>query len=159
MKKDFYIEEILKTFLEKQDIKIHDDVINIELKRNYSIDTANIKVEDKERTESLKKILTDNIRKDVIYSELVSFFKVAVDQKELQVYLKTYYGEKIDQKTAEMGYATLLRNKIADESLKTFKIKETKLSLDDFMKLRTLEQQGHNHEHNHDHDHDHDHKK
>ena len=53
-----------------------------------------------------------------------------------------------------MGYATLLRNKIADESLKTFKIKETKLSLDDFMKLRTLEQQGHNHEHDHDHDHD-----
>ena len=84
----------------------------------------------------------------------MSFFKVAVDQKELQVYLKTYYGEKIDQKTAEMGYATLLRNKIADESLKTFKIKKTKLSLDDFMKLRTLEQQGHNHEHDHDHDHD-----
>jgi len=157
MKKDFYIEEILKTFLEKQDIKIHDDVINIELKRNYSIDTANIKKEDKERTESLKKILTDNIRKDVIYSELVSFFKVAVDQKELQEYLKTYYGEKIDQKTAEMGYATLLRNKIADESLKTFKIKETKLNLDDFMKLRTLEQQGHNHDHDHDHNHDHDH--
>jgi hypothetical protein len=79
----------------------------------------------------------------------VSFFKVAVDQKELQEYLKTYYGEKIDQKTAEMGYATLLRNKIADESLKAFKIKETKLSLDDFMKLRTLEQQGHKHDHDH----------
>ena len=55
MKKDFYIEEILKTFLEKQDIKIHDEVINIELKRNYSIDTSSIKEEDKERTESLKK--------------------------------------------------------------------------------------------------------
>ena len=156
MKKDFYIEEILKAFLDKENIHIHEEVINIELKRNYSIDTKDIKEEDKERTDSLKKMLLDNIKKDVIYSELVSFFKVSVDQKELQEYLKTYYGEKIDQKTAEMGYATLLRNKIADESMKTFKIKETKLSLSDFMKLRTLEQ-GHNHEHDHEHDHDHDH--
>ena len=156
MKKDFYIEEILKAFLDKENIHIHEEVINIELKRNYSIDTKDIKEEDKERTDSLKKMLLDNIKKDVIYSELVSFFKVSVDQKELQEYLKTYYGEKIDQKTAEMGYATLLRNKIADESMKTFKIKETKLSLSDFMKLRTLEQ-GHNHDHEHDHDHDHDH--
>ena len=155
MKKDFYIEEILKVFLDKENIHIHEEVINIELKRNYSIDTKDIKEEDKERTDSLKKMLLDNIKKDVIYSELVSFFKVSVDQKELQEYLKTYYGEKIDQKTAEMGYATLLRNKIADESMKTFKIKETKLSLSDFMKLRTLEQ-GHNHNHEHDHDHDHD---
>jgi len=152
MKKDFYIEEILKTFLDKKNIHIHEEVINIELKRNYSIDTKDTKKEDKERTDSLKKMLSENIKKDVIYSELVSFFKVSVDQKELQEYLKTYYGEKIDQKTAEMGYATLLRNKIADESMKTFKIKETKLSLSDFMKLRTLEQ-GHNHDHNHDHDH------
>ena len=158
MKKDFYIEEILKAFLDKENIHIHEEVINIELKRNYSIDTKDIKEEDKERTDSLKKMLLDNIKKDVIYSELVSFFKVSVDQKELQEYLKTYYGEKIDQKTAEMGYATLLRNKIADESMKTFKIKETKLSLSDFMKLRTLEQ-GHNHEHDHDHDHDHGHDK
>ena len=157
MKKDFYIEEILKVFLDKENIHIHEEVINIELKRNYSIDTKDIKEEDKERTDSLKKMLLDNIKKDVIYSELVSFFKVSVDQKELQEYLKTYYGEKIDQKTAEMGYATLLRNKIADESMKTFKIKETKLSLSDFMKLRTLEQ-GHNHDHDHDHDdHDDDH--
>ena len=155
MKKDFYIEEILKVFLDKENIHIHEEVINIELKRNYSIDTKDIKDKDKERTDSLKKMLLDNIKKDVIYSELVSFFKVSVDQKELQEYLKTYYGEKIDQKTAEMGYATLLRNKIADESMKTFKIKETKLSLSDFMKLRTLEQ-GHNHNHEHDHDHDHD---
>ena len=153
MKKDFYIEEILKVFLDKENIHIHEEVINIELKRNYSIDTKDIKEEDKERTDSLKKMLLDNIKKDVIYSELVSFFKVSVDQKELQEYLKTYYGEKIDQKTAEMGYATLLRNKIADESMKTFKIKETKLSLSDFMKLRTLEQ-GHNHDHDHDHGHD-----
>ena len=158
MKKDFYIEEILKAFLDKENIHIHEEVINIELKRNYSIDTKDIKEEDKERTDSLKKMLLDNIKKDVIYSELVSFFKVSVDQKELQEYLKTYYGEKIDQKTAEMGYATLLRNKIADESMKTFKIKETKLSLSDFMKLRTLEQ-GHNHDHEHDHDHDHGHDK
>lgn len=157
MKKDFYIEEILKAFLDKENIHIHEEVINIELKRNYSIDTKDIKEEDKERTDSLKKMLLDNIKKDVIYSELVSFFKVSVDQKELQEYLKTYYGEKIDQKTAEMGYATLLRNKIADESMKTFKIKETKLSLSDFMKLRTLEQ-GHNHDHDHDHDHGHDKK-
>ena len=156
MKKDFYIEEILKAFLDKENIHIHEEVINIELKRNYSIDTKDIKEEDKERTDSLKKMLLDNIKKDVIYSELVSFFKVSVDQKELQEYLKTYYGEKIDQKTAEMGYATLLRNKIADESMKTFKIKETKLSLSDFMKLRTLEQ-GHNHDHDHEHDHEHDH--
>ena len=156
MKKDFYIEEILKVFLDKENIHIHEEVINIELKRNYSIDTKDIKDKDKERTDSLKKMLLDNIKKDVIYSELVSFFKVSVDQKELQEYLKTYYGEKIDQKTAEMGYATLLRNKIADESMKTFKIKETKLSLSDFMKLRTLEQ-GHNHNHEHEHDHDHDH--
>jgi trigger factor len=157
MKKDFYIEEILKVFLDKENIHIHEEVINIELKRNYSIDTKDIKDKDKERTDSLKKMLLDNIKKDVIYSELVSFFKVSVDQKELQEYLKTYYGEKIDQKTAEMGYATLLRNKIADESMKTFKIKETKLSLSDFMKLRTLEQ-GHNHDHDHD-DHDHGHDK
>ena len=157
MKKDFYIEEILKVFLDKENIHIHEEVINIELKRNYSIETKDIKEEDKERTDSLKKMLLDNIKKDVIYSELVSFFKVSVDQKELQEYLKTYYGEKIDQKTAEMGYATLLRNKIADESMKTFKIKETKLSLSDFMKLRTLEQ-GHNHDHDHD-DHDHGHDK
>jgi FKBP-type peptidyl-prolyl cis-trans isomerase (trigger factor) len=157
MKKDFYIEEILKAFLDKENIHIHEEVINIELKRNYSIDTKDIKDKDKERTDSLKKMLLDNIKKDVIYSELVSFFKVSVDQKELQEYLKTYYGEKIDQKTAEMGYATLLRNKIADESMKTFKIKETKLSLSDFMKLRTLEQ-GHNHDHDHD-DHDHGHDK
>ena len=41
----------LESFIEKQDIKIHDEVINIELKRNYSIDTSSIKREDKERTE------------------------------------------------------------------------------------------------------------
>ncbi|MDC0861115.1 trigger factor [Alphaproteobacteria bacterium] len=152
MKKDFYIEEILKTFLEKCDIKIHEEVINLELKRNYSIDIKDIKEDQKESTESIKKILVDNIKKDVVYSELVSFFKVAVDQKELQQYLKTYYGEKIDQKTAEMGYATLLRNKIADESMKTFKIKEIELSLTKFMELKTLE---HNHDHGHDHGHDH----
>jgi len=152
MKKDFYIEEILKTFLEKRDIEIHDDVIDLELKRNYSIDIKDIKEDQKESTESIKKMLVDNIKKDVIYSELVSFFKVVVDQKELQQYLKTYYGEKIDQKTAEMGYATLMRNKIADESMKTFKIKETELSLSEFMKLKTPEQ---NHNHKHDHGHDH----
>ena len=52
-----------------------------------------------------------------------------------------YYGEKIDQRTAETAYGTLLRNKIADQSMKTFKIKETKLSLDEMMKKGS-----HNHE-------------
>jgi len=42
-------------------------------------------------------------------------------------YLKNYYGEKIGPKTAEMVYDTLLRNKIADESMKTFAIKEIEL--------------------------------
>jgi len=42
----------------------------------------------------------------------------------------------------------LLRNKIAIESMKAFKVKETKLSLDNFMKLNSLNQQ-HNHEHDH----------
>ena len=46
----------------------------------------------------------------------------------------------------------LMRNKIADESMKTFKIKETELSLSEFMKLKTPEQ---NHNHKHDHGHDH----
>jgi len=44
-----------------------------------------------------------------------------------QHYLKNYYGEKIGPKTAEMVYDTLLRNKIADESMKTFAIKEIEL--------------------------------
>ena len=84
-------------------------------------------------------MLLDNIKKDVIYSELVSFFKVSVDQKELQEYLKTYYGEKIDQKTAEMGYATLLRNKIADETFLILKKRHD----DDLYEIKNTEQ-GHN---------------
>jgi hypothetical protein len=68
--------------------------------------------------------------------------KVQVDQTELQEYVKKYYGEKIDQRTAETAYGTLLRNKIADESMKTFKIKETKLSLEELMKKGT-------HDHSH----------
>ena len=64
-----------------------------------------------------------------------------VEQKELQEHVKKYYGEKIDQRTAEAAYGTLLRNKIADKSMKTFKIKETKLSLEDMMNKGS-----HNHE-------------
>ena len=80
----------------------------------------------------------DNLKKDVLYSELVAFFKVSVEQKELQEYIKSHFRDKIDQRTAEMAYATLLRNKIAIESMKAFKVKETKLSLDNFMKLNSF---------------------
>ena len=62
-------------------------------------------------------------------------------QKELQEHIQKYYGEKVDQRAAETAYGTLLRNKIADHSMKTFKIKETKLNLDEMMKKGS-----HNHE-------------
>ncbi|MAV82606.1 MAG: hypothetical protein CMI90_03980 [Pelagibacteraceae bacterium] len=148
MKKDYYIEELLKSLSEKKDINIHDDVINLELKRNYSINISDLKKEHQEKVDNLKKMLLDNLKKDVLYSELVAFFKVSVEQKELQEYIKSHFRDKIDQRTAEMAYATLLRNKIAIESMKAFKVKETKLSLDNFMKLNSLNQQ-HNHEHDH----------
>ena len=100
-----------------------------------------MKEEHKERIDSLKKLTSENIQKDVLFSELVKFLNVKVEQKELQEYIQKYYGEKIDQRTAETAYGTLLRNKIADESMKTFKIKETKLSLEQLMKKGS-----HNHE-------------
>ena len=115
--------------------------VNLELKRKYQIDLSSMKDEHKERIESLKKLTSENIQKDVLFSELVKFLNVKVEQKELQEYIQKYYGEKIDQRTAETAYGTLLRNKIADESMKTFKIKETKLSLEELMKKGS-----HNHE-------------
>ena len=91
--------------------------------------------------DNLKKLTSDNIQKDFIFSELVKYLDVKVDQKELQEHVQKYYGDKIDQRTAETAYGTLLRNKIADHSMKTFKIKETKLSLEEMMKKGS-----HNHE-------------
>ena len=116
-------------------------MVDLELKRKYQIDLATMKDEHKERIDSLKKLTSENIQKDFIFSELVKFLDAKVDQKELQEHIQKYYGEKIDQRTAETAYGTLLRNKIADQSMKTFKIKETKLSLDEMMKKGS-----HNHE-------------
>ncbi|MDA8695299.1 hypothetical protein N9M32_04045, partial [Alphaproteobacteria bacterium] len=73
--------------------------------------------------------------------ELVKYLDVKVEQNELQEHIQKYYGEKVDQRAAETAYGTLLRNKIADNSMKTFKIKETKLSLEEMMKKGS-----HNHE-------------
>jgi len=142
LQKEFFIEDLLKVLSDQVKINIHNEVVDLELKRKYQIDITSIKEEHKERVENLKKLTSDNIQKDVIFSELIKYLKVQVDQTELQEYVKKYYGEKIDQRTAETAYGTLLRNKIADESMKTFKIKETKLSLEELMKKGT-------HDHNH----------
>ena len=72
---------------------------------------------------------------------MIKYLDVKVEQKELQEHIQKYYGEKVDQRAAETAYGTLLRNKIADRSMKTFKIKETKLSLEEMMKKGS-----HNHE-------------
>ena len=141
LQKEFFIEDLLKVLSEKRKIDINDEVVNLELKRKYQIDLSSMKDEHKERIDSLKKLTSENIQKDVLFSELVKFLNVKVEQKELQEYIQKYYGEKIDQRTAETAYGTLLRNKIADESMKTFKIKETKLSLEELMKKGS-----HNHE-------------
>jgi hypothetical protein len=143
LQKEFFIEDLLKVLSDQVKINIHNEVVDLELKRKYQIDITSIKEEHKERVENLKKLTSDNIQKDVIFSELIKYLKVQVDQTELQEYVKKYYGEKIDQRTAETAYGTLLRNKIADESMKTFKIKETKLSLEELMKKGT---HGHSHE-------------
>ncbi len=132
--KEFFIEDLLKVLSQKKKIDINEEVVNLELKRKYQIDLSKMKDEHKERIDSLKKLTSENIQKDVLFSELVKFLNVKVEQKELQEYIQKYYGEKIDQRTAEAAYGTLLRNKIADESMKTFKIKETKLSLKELMK-------------------------
>ena len=142
LQKEFFIEDLLKVLSDQVKINIHNEVVDLELKRKYQIDITSIKEEHKERVENLKKLTSDNIQKDVIFSELIKYLKVQVDQNELQEYVKKYYGEKIDQRTAETAYGTLLRNKIADESMKTFKIKETKLSLEELMKKGT-------HDHSH----------
>jgi trigger factor len=142
LQKEFFIEDLLKVLSDQVKINIHNEVVDLELKRKYQIDITSIKEEHKERVQNLKKLTSDNIQKDVIFSELIKYLKVQVDQTELQEYVKKYYGEKIDQRTAETAYGTLLRNKIADESMKTFKIKETKLSLEELMKKGT-------HDHSH----------
>ena len=108
LQKEFFIEDLLKVLSQKKKIDISEEVVNLELKRKYQIDLSKMKDEHKERIDNLKKLTSENIQK--------------------------YYGEKIDQRTAETAYGTLLRNKIADESMKTFKIKETKLSLEKLMK-------------------------
>ena len=134
LQKEFFIEDLLKVLSNKKKIEVNSEVVDLELKRKYQIDLATMKDEHKERIDSLKKLTSDNIQKDFIFSELVKFLDAKVDQKELQEHIQKYYGEKIDQRTAETAYGTLLRNKIADQSMKTFKIKETKLSLDEMMK-------------------------
>ena len=141
LQKEFFIEDLLKVLSEKKKINIHSEVVDLELKRKYQIDLSTLKDEHKERIDNLKKLTSENIQKDFIFSELVKFLDAKVDQKELQEHIQKYYGEKIDQRTAETAYGTLLRNKIADQSMKTFKIKETKLSLDEMMKKGS-----HNHE-------------
>ena len=141
LQKEFFIEDLLKVLSKKKKIDIHQEVVDLELKRKYQVDTSTLKDEHKERVDNLKKLTSDNIQKDFIFSELVKYLDVKVDQKELQEHVKKYYGDKIDQRTAETAYGTLLRNKIADHSMKTFKIKETKLSLEEMMKKGS-----HNHE-------------
>ena len=141
LQKEFFIESLLKVLSEKKKIKIHDEVVNLELKRKYQVDITTLKDEHKERVDNLKKMTSDNIQKDLIFSELIKYLDVKVEQKELQEHIQKYYGEKVDQRAAETAYGTLLRNKIADRSMKTFKIKETKLSLEEMMKKGS-----HNHE-------------
>ena len=141
LQKEFFIESLLKVLTEKKKIDIHDDVVNLELKRKYQVDITTLKDEHKERVDNLKKMTSDNIQKDLIFSELIKYLDVKVEQKELQEHIQKYYGEKVDQRAAETAYGTLLRNKIADRSMKTFKIKETKLSLEEMMKKGS-----HNHE-------------
>ena len=147
LQKEFFIEELLKVLSQKKKIDINEEVVNLELKRKYQIDLSKMKDEHKERIDSLKKLTSENIQKDVLFSELVKFLNVKVEQKELQEYIQKYYGEKIDQRTAEAAYGTLLRNKIADESMKTFKIKETKLSLEELMKKGSQNHESSTHSH------------
>ena len=145
--KEFFIEDLLKVLSNKKKIEVNSEVVDLELKRKYQIDLATMKDEHKERIDSLKKLTSDNIQKDFIFSELVKFLDAKVDQKELQEHIQKYYGEKIDQRTAETAYGTLLRNKIADQSMKTFKIKETKLSLDEMMKKGSHNNESGTHSH------------
>ena len=134
LQKEFFIDNLLKVLANKKKINIHQEVVALELRRKYQIDISSLKEEHKERADNLKKLTNENIQKDFFFSELIKYLDVKVEQKELQEHVKKYYGEKIDQRTAEAAYGTLLRNKIADKSMKTFKIKETKLSLEEMMK-------------------------
>ena len=147
IQKEFFIEDLLKVLSNKKKIEVNSEVVDLELKRKYQIDLATMKDEHKERIDSLKKLTSENIQKDFIFSELVKFLDAKVDQKELQEHIQKYYGEKIDQRTAETAYGTLLRNKIADQSMKTFKIKETKLSLDEMMKKGSHNNESSTHSH------------
>ena len=147
LQKEFFIEDLLKVLSNKKKIEVNSEVVDLELKRKYQIDLATMKDEHKERIDSLKKLTSENIQKDFIFSELVKFLDAKVDQKELQEHIQKYYGEKIDQRTAETAYGTLLRNKIADQSMKTFKIKETKLSLDEMMKKGSHNNESSTHSH------------
>lgn len=147
LQKEFFIESLLKVLTEKKKIDIHDEVVNLELKRKYQVDITTLKDEHKERVDNLKKMTSDNIQKDLIFSELIKYLDVKVEQKELQEHIQKYYGEKVDQRAAETAYGTLLRNKIADRSMKTFKIKETKLSLEELMKKGSQNHESSTHSH------------
>ena len=147
LQKEFFIESLLKVLSEKKKIDIHDEVVNLELKRKYQVDITTLKDEHKERVDNLKKMTSDNIQKDLIFSELIKYLDVKVEQKELQEHIQKYYGEKVDQRAAETAYGTLLRNKIADRSMKTFKIKETKLSLEELMKKGSQNNESSTHSH------------
>ena len=147
LQKEFFIESLLKVLTEKKKIDIHDEVVNLELKRKYQVDITTLKDEHKERVDNLKKMTSDNIQKDLIFSELIKYLDVKVEQKELQEHIQKYYGEKVDQRAAETAYGTLLRNKIADRSMKTFKVKETKLSLEEMMKKGSHSHEPSSHSH------------
>ena len=47
-------------------------------------------------------------RKILFFLSLIKFLDAKVDQKELQEHIQKYYGEKIDQRTAETAYGTLI---------------------------------------------------
>jgi len=73
LQKEFFIESLLKVLTEKKKIDIHDEVVNLELKRKYQVDITTLKDEHKERVDNLKKMTSDNIQKDLIFSELIKY--------------------------------------------------------------------------------------
>ena len=92
LQKEFFIEDLLKVLSEKKKIDIHQQVVDLELKRKYQVDTSTLKDEHKERVDNLKKLTSDNIQKDFIFSELVKYLDVKVDQKELQEHVQKIFG-------------------------------------------------------------------
>ena len=60
---------------------------------------------------------SDIIQKVLIFSELINYLDVKVEQKELQEHIQKYYAEKVDQRAAETAYGTLLRHKIVGHSM------------------------------------------